>query len=100
LSFGQKRLIEIVRTILNPHKLLMLDEPVAGVNPRLRKYISEILLDLKKQGTTILLIEHDMNFALGLADEVIVMDEGKVIAKGTPNKIRNNKKVLEAYLGD
>jgi len=100
LSFGQKRLIEIARTILNPHKLLMLDEPVAGVNPKLRKKISEILLDLKKQGATILLIEHDMSFALNLADEVIVLDEGKVIAKGTPNKIKNNKKVLEAYLGD
>jgi ABC-type branched-subunit amino acid transport system ATPase component len=100
LSFGQKRLIEIARTILNPHKLLMLDEPVAGVNPKLRKKISEILLDLKKKGATILLIEHDMNFALNLADEVIVLDEGKVIAKGTPKQIKNNKKVLEAYLGE
>ena len=100
LSFGQKRLIEITRTILNPHKLLMLDEPVAGVNPKLRKRISEILLNLKKQGATILLIEHDMNFALNLADEVIVLDEGKVIAKGTPKQIKDNKKVLEAYLGE
>ena len=100
LSFGQKRLVEIARTILNPHKLLMLDEPVAGVNPKLRTKISEILLDLKKKGATIFLIEHDMNFALNLADEVIVMDEGKVIARGTPNQIKNNKKVLEAYLGD
>ena len=100
LSFGQKRLIEITRTILNPHKLLMLDEPVAGVNPKLRKKISKILLNLKKEGATILLIEHDMNFALNLADEVIVLDEGKVIAKGNPNQIRNNKKVLEAYLGE
>lgn len=100
LSFGQKRLIEIGRTILNPHKLLMLDEPVAGVNPRLRKKISEILLNLRKKGATILLIEHDMNFALNLADEVIVLDEGKVIAKGTPKQIKNNKQVLEAYLGE
>jgi len=100
LSFGQKRLIEITRTILNPHKLLMLDEPVAGVNPKLRRKISEILLDLKHKGATILLIEHDMNFALNLADEVIVLDEGKVIAKGTPKQIKDNKKVLEAYLGE
>ncbi len=100
LSFGQKRLIEIARTILNPHKLLMLDEPIAGVTPKLRTKISEILLNLKKQGATILLIEHDMNFALNLADEVIVLDEGKVIAKGTPSQIKNNKKVLDAYLGD
>jgi len=100
LSFGQKRLIEITRTILNPHKLLMLDEPIAGVTHRLRTKISDILLNLKKQGATILLIEHDMNFALNLADEVIVLDEGKVIAKGTPNQIKNNNKVLEAYLGE
>lgn len=100
LSFGQKRLIEIIRTILNPHKLLMLDEPVAGVNPKLRKKISEILLALKKKGKTILLIEHDMNFALNLADEIIVLDGGKVIANGTSKQIKDNKKVLEAYLGE
>lgn len=100
LSFGQKRLVEIARTILNPHKLLMLDEPVAGVNPKLRQKISEIILILKKKGHTILLIEHDMNFALTLADEVIVIDEGKVIAKGTPAQIKNSEEVLKAYLGD
>lgn len=100
LSFGQKRLIEIARTILNPHRLLMLDEPVAGLNPKLREKVSEILLDLKKKGTTILLIEHDMNFALNLADEVIVLDEGKVIAEGKPQQIKNNEQVLEAYLGE
>lgn len=100
LSYGQKRLIEIIRTILNPHKLLMLDEPVAGVNPRLRKKISEILLDLKRKGSTILLIEHDMNFALSLSDYLIVMGKGKVIAEGKPEEIKNNPKVLEAYLGE
>jgi len=100
LSFGQKRLVEIARAILNYHKLLMLDEPVAGVTPLLRKEIAKLLLDLKNKGETILLIEHDMNFTLKIADEVIVMDEGEVIAKGTPKEIKNNKKVLEAYLGE
>lgn len=100
LSYGQKRLVEIARAIINPHKLLMLDEPVAGVTPILRKELSEALLRLKKQGETIFIIEHDMNFVLNLADEVIVMDEGKVIARGKPSEIKNNKKVLEAYLGD
>lgn len=100
LSFGQKRLVEIVRAIINPHRLLMLDEPVAGVTPLLRKELSEVLLKLKEKGETILIIEHDMNFVLNLADEVIVMDEGKVIAQGKPEQIKNNKKVLEAYLGD
>lgn len=100
LSYGQKRLVEIVRALLKPHKLLMLDEPVAGVNPKLRQKISEILLSFKQKGTTILLIEHDMNFALNLADQVIVMDAGRVIAKGKPAEIKNNPKVLEAYLGE
>lgn len=100
LSFGQKRLLELARAMLKPHKLLMLDEPVAGVNPKLRKEIAEILKKLRKNGETVLLIEHDMNFTLGLADKVIVMDEGKVIAEGKPTQIRKNKKVLEAYLGD
>ncbi|MBW2987504.1 ABC transporter ATP-binding protein [Candidatus Woesearchaeota archaeon] len=100
LSYGQKRLIEIARTILNPHKLLMLDEPVAGVNPKLRTEIAKLLLKLKKQKETILLIEHDMNFTLKIADHVIVMDEGKVIAEGKPEHIKKNKKVLEAYLGE
>lgn len=110
LSYGQKRLVELVRTILNPHILLMLDEPVAGVNPKLRNVIAEVLLKLKQQpasakasagkGETILLIEHDMNFAFGVSDEVIVMDEGRVIAEGKPAQIKNNPKVLEAYLGE
>jgi branched-chain amino acid transport system ATP-binding protein len=100
LSYGQKRLIELVRTILNPHQFLILDEPVAGVNPKLRKLISDVLLDLKRKGETILLIEHDMNFTLSIADRIIVMDEGKVIAEGKPNQIKNNPKVLAAYLGE
>lgn len=100
LSFGQKRLVEIVRAMLKPHKLLMLDEPVAGVTPALKKKTSQILLSLHKKGETIFLIEHDMNFTLGIADEVIVLDEGKIIAKGKPTQIRKNKKVLEAYLGE
>jgi len=100
LSYGQKRLIELIRAILNPNKILLLDEPVAGVTPRLRKEISKLLIKMKSEGDTILLIEHDMNFALNLADNVIVMDEGKVIAEGKPEKIKNNKKVLEAYLGE
>jgi branched-chain amino acid transport system ATP-binding protein/neutral amino acid transport system ATP-binding protein len=100
LSYGQKRLLELARTILNPHILLMLDEPVSGVNPALRNEIADILKKLKENGETIFLIEHDMNFTLKISDEVIVMDEGKVIAEGRPEEIKNNPKVLEAYLGE
>jgi len=100
LSYGQKRLVEIIRTIINPHILLMLDEPVAGVNPQIRMEIEEMLKNLKTQGETILLIEHDMNFTLGVSDKIIVMDDGKVIAEGKPEEIKNNPQVLEAYLGN
>jgi neutral amino acid transport system ATP-binding protein len=100
LSYGQKRLVEILRTILNPHKILIFDEPIAGVSPKLREEISKLFISLKKQGITILLIEHDMNFVLGIADNIIVLDEGRVIAEGIPSKIVKNKQVLEAYLGD
>ncbi|MBU4369581.1 ATP-binding cassette domain-containing protein, partial [Patescibacteria group bacterium] len=100
LSYGQKRLIELLRTILNPHKFLILDEPVAGVTPKLREKIGEILKKLENQGETILLIEHDMNFTLNLADIVVVMEKGRVIAHGKPEEIRNNPRVLQSYLGE
>ena len=100
LSYGQKRLVEIARTILNPHKILLLDEPVAGVNPKLKKEIIKIILNLKKQGETILFIEHDLNFTLSIADNIIVMDKGEIIAQGNPSKIKNNPKVIETYLGE
>jgi len=100
LSYGQKRLVEIARTILNPHELLMLDEPVAGVNPKLRTGISKLLKEMKKDKKTILLIEHDMSFVFNLADRIIVLDEGAVLIEGTPEEIRKNKKVLDIYLGN
>jgi len=99
LSFGQKRLTELARTILNPHQLLMLDEPVGGVNPKIKKDIAKFLLGLKEQGQTILLIEHDMPFTFNIADCIIVINAGRVIAQGTPNEIKQNKEVLKAYLG-
>jgi branched-chain amino acid transport system ATP-binding protein len=100
LSFGQKRLVELARSILKKHKLLILDEPVAGVHPNVRNEIMDILKLLKKKGETILLIEHDMFFTFKVCDEVIVLEKGKVIAQGKPKDIKNNKRVLEAYLGD
>ena len=100
LSYGQKRLVEVVRSILMPHKILMLDEPLAGVAPALRKELSDLFLKLKEKKETIFIIEHDMNFVLNIADEVVVMDEGKVIAQGKPVIIKKNKKVLQAYFGE
>lgn len=100
LSFGQQRLVELARAILNPHKLLILDEPVAGITPQLRRTISNLLKQLKKEGETILLIEHDMTFTLKIADQVVVMAEGKIITSGNPLSIKNSSKVQEIYLGN
>jgi len=100
LSYGQRKLLDLAIAIIKPHRLLMLDEPVAGVNPAVRQTIKDVLGELIRRGDTILLIEHDMNFTMGLADFVYVLDAGSVIAKGTPGVVRKNKKVLEAYLGE
>jgi ABC-type branched-subunit amino acid transport system ATPase component len=99
LSYGQQKLFDLARALLNPHELLMLDEPVAGVNPVLRDRFKGMLRDLKMRGETILLIEHDMDFVRAVADHVMVMDQGKVLASGTPDIVLKDARVLEAYLG-
>ena len=99
LSYGQRKLLDLAMAIIKPHKLLMLDEPVAGVNPQIRQIIKDVLRSLIQRGETILLIEHDMNFTMELAHYVYVLDAGTCIAQGTPNVVRKNKQVLEAYLG-
>jgi len=100
LSYGQRKLLDLAMAIAKPHSVLLLDEPVAGVNPKLRGEIKQILRELNKQGETIVVIEHDMNFVMDLAEHIIVMDEGRVLVEGRPRQIQNNKKVLEAYLGE
>ncbi len=99
LSYGQTRLVELARAVFKPHKLLMLDEPTAGVNPKVRQELKNILLNLKKKGNTILLIEHDMEFVMSISDDVIVMNQGTVLTQGSPEKVQKDKRVLEAYLG-
>lgn len=99
LSYGQTRLIELARALLRPHKVLMLDEPTAGVNPKVRQELKGILSKLKKSGNTIVLIEHDMEFVMSISDEVIVMAEGTVLTRGSPKQVQSDKRVLEAYLG-
>jgi len=99
LSYGQQKLFDLARALLNRHTLLMLDEPVAGVNPILRQQFKDVLRQLKAQGETILLIEHDMDFVRAVADHVVVMDQGRLLAEGSPDRVFRDEKVLEAYLG-
>lgn len=99
LSYGQQKLLDIARCVATDAELILLDEPVAGVNPRLREGIRDLLLEFRKRGKTILLIEHDMTFVMGLCDTIVVMDHGEEIAVGPPKEIRTNKRVITAYLG-
>ena len=100
LSYGQRKLLDLSIALAKPHNLLMLDEPVAGVTPKLRTEIKKILLQHRKDKKTTFFIEHDMTFVMDIADIVYVMANGKIIAKDKPKKIMNNKEVLEAYLGE
>lgn len=99
LSYGQSKLLELARALLFPHTILLLDEPVAGVHPVLRQQIADILKQLRADGETILVIEHDMDFVRSVADHVIVMAEGKVLLEGTPEEVLRHPEVIEAYLG-
>ncbi len=99
LSFGQRKLLQIVMALQKTHKLLMFDEPVAGVNSVVRQKIEDLLLELKGLGETMLIIDHDMVFVRRLADYVVAFDAGQVVAEGTPNEVLNNQVVIESYLG-
>ena len=101
LSGGQQKLLAIGRLLMTQPSLLLLDEPVAGVNPTLANKIFDRIIELKDtQGIEILLIEHNMDVIMSFSDEIFVLADGKVIAQGTPDEIQNNKIVLEAYLGE
>lgn len=100
LSGGQRKLLEIARALMVQPKLILLDEPAAGVNPTLIKQICEHIVRWNQDGLTFLIIEHNMDVIMSLCDRVWVLAEGKNLADGTPTEIQTNKAVLEAYLGD
>ncbi|MGV2827619.1 ABC transporter ATP-binding protein [Myxosarcina sp. GI1(2024)] len=99
LSGGQRKLLEIARTLITNPKLILLDEPAAGVNPALIEQICQHIERWNKQGISFLIIEHNMDVIMSLCDRVWVLAEGTNLAEGTPTEIQNNDKVLEAYLG-
>ena len=100
LSYGQRKLLEIGRALATDAKIYLLDEPFAGLFSEMKKIVSGIVSDLKQKGKTVILIEHNIDIIRHLSDYVIVMDEGKLLAKGKPNEVLAKKEVIEAYLGE
>lgn len=99
LSGGQRKLLEMARALMTNPELVMLDEPMAGVNPALTQSLLDHILNLKKEGMTVLFVEHDMQMVRHIADWVVVMAEGKVVAEGAPDEVMKNPAVIDAYLG-
>lgn len=101
LSYGQQRRLEIARALATNPKLLLLDEPAAGMNPTETKQLSELIQFIRvKFNVAIVLIEHDMNLVMDIAQKIYVLNYGKLIASGNPKEIQNNPNVIKAYLGD
>ncbi|EMA05065.1 amino acid/amide ABC transporter ATP-binding protein 1, HAAT family [Haloarcula vallismortis] len=100
LSGGQRKLLEMARVLMTDPEMVLLDEPLAGVNPTLEEKLIDRLHTLKEQGYTFLFVEHDMDVIMNNCDTVIVMHQGSVLTEGQPDTVKNNDKVLDAYLGE
>ena len=99
LSGGQRKLLEMARAMLTDPEMLLLDEPFAGVNPTLEERLLEHIHELRDQGYTFLIVEHDMDLIMQNCERVIVMHQGRILTEGTPDEVRSNEDVIEAYLG-
>lgn len=100
LSYGQRKTLEMARALGSHPKVLMLDEPVGGLSSKETDELVRIIRELRSQGLTIIVVEHNMRFVMGLADRISVLNFGKKIAEGSPDEIRNNPEVIAAYLGE
>jgi branched-chain amino acid transport system ATP-binding protein len=99
LSGGQMRLLEIIRALAFGSELFLLDEPTAGVSPKMKEEVANLISHVQSLGKTTLIIEHDINFVQSFSKRVIVLDQGKVLLEGTPEEVRNNEKLQEIYFG-
>jgi neutral amino acid transport system ATP-binding protein len=100
LSYGQKKLLEFAFILIAEPQVILLDEPAGGINPTMIQHLSDRIRTLNTRGVTFLIVEHNMEFVMGLCDTVMVLHRGSKIAEGTPEAVRKNPAVLEAYLGD
>lgn len=99
LSGGQRKLLEMARALMLEPQLVMLDEPMAGVNPALKQSLLDHIRDIREEGTTVIFVEHDMDMVRDVSDWVVVMAQGKIIAEGRPDTVMRDKRVIDAYLG-
>jgi ABC-type branched-subunit amino acid transport system ATPase component len=99
LSYGQKKLLEFAFILIAEPQVILLDEPAGGINPIMIQHLADRIRTLNKRSVTFLIVEHNMEFVMGLCDTVMVMHRGAKIAEGTPQEVRSNPAVLEAYLG-
>ena len=99
LAYGQQRRLEIARALASEPKLLLLDEPAAGMNSTEKMELNDRIRKIIEMGTTVLIVEHDMAMVMNLADKILVLNSGKLLAEGNAEEISNNEEVIEAYLG-